>query len=42
MNFEQTYELIFTENINISGNNVMMMFIVSTLLASFDVSVVLT
>lgn len=42
MNFEQTYELIFTENINISGNNVMMMFIVSMLLASFDVSVVLT
>lgn len=42
MNFEQTYELIFTENINVSGNNMMMMFIVSTLLASFDVSVVLT
>ena len=39
MNWEQTYGLIFAQNIGVLGNN--MMFTVSTLLASLDVSVIL-
>lgn len=39
MNCEQTYGLVFAQHISVLGN--IMMCTVSTLLASFDVSVVL-